>query len=123
MRILAVALIVSGVSLVAQSDPAFDVASIKVNRSLAEGGGGGPRPGGRYRLTNMPARSLISAAWNIPANRVLGGPGWIAVDRFDIDATMKETATFDETRGMLRTLLRTRFALTARVEQRDLRCT
>src|SRR5688572_9350468 len=120
MRILAVALIGSGVSLVAQSDPAFDVASIKVNRSLAEGGGGGPRPGGRYRLTNMPARSLISAAWNIPANRVLGGPGWIAVDRFDIDATMKETATFDETRGMLRTLLRTRFALTARVEQRDL---
>ena len=59
MRILAVALIVSSVSLIAQSDPAFDVASIKPNTSLADGGGGGPSPGGRYWLTNMPVRALI----------------------------------------------------------------
>jgi uncharacterized protein (TIGR03435 family) len=120
MRVLVVALIIAGTTLAAQSEPAFDVVSIKPNRSLAEGGGGGPLPGGRYRLTNMSTRQLIGAAWNIPVNRVLGGPGWIAVDRFDIAATMKENATFDETRGMLRTLLRNRFALTARVEQRDL---
>ena len=86
MRVLVVALIIAGTTLAAQSEPAFDVVSIKPNRSLAEGGGGGPLPGGRYRLTNMSTRQLIGAAWNIPVNRVLGGPGWIAVDRVDIAA-------------------------------------
>ena len=119
MRPLVLALLLSG-TVLAQPEPAFDVASLKRNTSLNDYGGGGPRPGGRYRLTNMPARSIISVAWNIPNNRVLGGPGWVAVDRFDLDATMKENATQDEMRAMLRTLLRDRFQLAAHVEQRDL---
>src|SRR6185295_14035627 len=88
--------------------------------SLNDYGGGGPRPGGRYRLTNMPARSMIGLAWSIPTDRVLGGPGWIVTDRFDLDATMKESATVDETRAMMRAFLRRRFSLAAHVEQRDL---
>jgi uncharacterized protein (TIGR03435 family) len=116
---LAVAGLLSA-TILAQSEPTFDVASLKRNMSLSDMGGGGPRPGGRYRLTNMSARSLISVAWNVPTSRVLGGAGWVAVDRFDLDATMKENATQDETRAMLRTLLRDRFKLAAHVEQRDL---
>jgi uncharacterized protein (TIGR03435 family) len=119
MRVL-VAVLCSAAMVAAQAQPTFDVASLKRNTSLNEYGGGGPRPGGRYRLTNMAARSLISVAWNIPNDRVLGGPGWVAVDRFDLDATMKENATQDETRAMLRALLRDRFALAAHIEQRDL---
>ena len=66
-------------------------------------GGGGPRPGGRYRLTNMPAtiadRALCAS---IPTDRGLGGPGWIVTDRYDLDATMTENATQDELRAMMR---------------------
>ena len=120
MRMLAAVLLCSATTLIAQSEPTFEAASLKRNTSLNDYGGGGPRPGGRYRLTNMPARSMISVAWSIPTNRVLGGPGWVAVDRFDLDATMKETATPDEMRAMLRSLLRDRFMLAAHVEQRDL---
>jgi uncharacterized protein (TIGR03435 family) len=120
MRILLAVLLCSAATLVAQSEPTFDVASLKRNTSLSEMGGGGPRPGGRYRLTNMSARSLISVAWNVPTSRVLGGPGWVAVDRFDLDATMKENATQEEMRGMLRALLRNRFTLAAHIEKRDL---
>ena len=120
MRLLAAVLMCSATALFAQSEPAFDVASLKRNVSLNDSGGGGPRPGGRYRLSNMPARSIISVAWSIPTNRVLGGPAWVATDRYDLDATMKENATQDEMRAMLRTLLRERFQLAAHVEQRDL---
>jgi len=119
MRVVALALMVSA-SLLAQSDATFDVVSLKRNTSLSEYGGGGPRPGGHYRLTNMPARSLIGIAWNIPTDRVLGGPGWIITDRYDLDATMKENATVDETRAMLRSFLRQRFTLSARLEKREL---
>ena len=117
---IALLLAASSTVLLAQPEPSFDVASLKRNASLAEGGGGGLRPGGRYRLTNISARSLIGIAWNIPTNRVLDGPGWIAVERYDLDATMKETASFDDTRAMLRTLLRDRFSAAVHVEQRDL---
>ena len=119
MRSRVTALLLS-TTVLAQTEPGFDVASLKRNTSLNENGGGGPRPGGRYRLTNMPARSMISVAWDVPTNRVLGGPGWVATDRFDLDATTKENATQDELRAMLRRLLRDRFTLAAHVEQRDL---
>ncbi len=39
MRVLVVALIIAGTTLAAQSEPAFDVVSIKPNRSLAEAAG------------------------------------------------------------------------------------
>ena len=119
MRFLATALLLSA-TVLAQTEPAFDVASLKRNTSLNENGGGGPRPGGRYRLTNVAARAMISIGWNIPTNRVLGGPGWVATDRFDLDATMKENAPQDELRAMMRGLLRDRFTLAAHVEQREL---
>ena len=106
---------------VAQSpDLAFEVAAIRRNTSESTGGGGGPRPGGRYRLTNMPVRSLVAVAWNLPGHRVLDGPDWIGVERYDLEATTKESPTREELQGMLRALLRDRFKAVVRVEQREL---
>jgi len=119
MRSLATALLLSA-TVLAQTGPTFDVSSLKRNASLSDMGGGGPRPGGRYRLTNMPARSMIGLAWSIPTDRVLGGPGWILTDRYDLDATMKENATQQEIRAMMQAFLRSRFMLAAHVEQREL---
>jgi len=56
MRLLAIILLSATVTLAGQSEATFDVVSLKRNTSLSEYGGGGPRPGGRYRLTNLPAR-------------------------------------------------------------------
>ena len=119
MRLPIIAFLCSVAALAAQTGPAFDVASIKRNTSLADGGGGGLR-GGRYRLTNVTARSMIGLASGIPSNRIVGGPAWIATDRYDLDATTKENATLDEIRAMMRALLRDRFMYAAHVEQRDL---
>src|SRR5262245_45774030 len=68
----------------------FEVASIKPNKS-----GPGPQrigfqPGGRFVATNIPVRDLISIAYGqpqpLPNFHILGGPGWITSDRFDITA-------------------------------------
>src|SRR5262245_64276787 len=61
----------------AAPDPsaAFEVASVKPNKS---GDGrimiGGP-PGGRFTMTNVPLRQIIQLAYQIQPFQLIGGPG------------------------------------------------
>jgi uncharacterized protein (TIGR03435 family) len=105
--------------LAAQAPAEFEVASIKRNTSISDMGGGGPRPGGRYQLTNMAGRTIAALAWGLPTGRVIGAPEWASVERYDIDARSKEKPTPDETRRMLQGLLRDRFQFVGHVEQRE----
>jgi uncharacterized protein (TIGR03435 family) len=99
----------------------FDVASIRQNTSLTTGGGGGPRPGGSYVMRNMTVRGLIGIAYGgLPASRVLGGPEWLNVDRYDINARSKPDPTPDEAGQMLQALLRDRFSLAVQLQKREL---
>jgi uncharacterized protein (TIGR03435 family) len=102
-----------------QDDISFEVVSIRRNMSGSTGGGGRPSPGGRYTFTNIPFRSVIASAYGVPTDRVLGGPDWVAVDRYDIDAVGKPNPTDAEWAQMLRRLLRDRLGLAARAEQRS----
>jgi len=102
------------------SDPAFDAASIRLNLSGRDGGGGRPRAGGGYTFTNVTLRSLISMAYKMPFDRILGGPAWLVSDKYDVNAIGKENATLDETAMMVRSLLRDRFRFVAHTERRDL---
>ena len=111
--------------------PAFEVASVKQNKSGSPQRGIGFQPGGRFRATNMTLRGVVAAAYGtpepLPLFRVLEGPGWIDSDRFDIEALAG--SEFAETQSrpgwtvrgelMLRTLLADRFKLIARQEMRD----
>ena len=99
---------------------AFEVVSIRQNTSGSTGGGSGPGPGGIHTFTNVLIRSVISLAYDVPSSRLIGGPGWLVTDRYDISARGKDAATRDETAQMLRAMLRDRFQLAARVEKRDL---
>jgi uncharacterized protein (TIGR03435 family) len=119
MRLLIVTLLCGTVILQAQSELAFDAASIRQNLSGRDGGGGRPRGGGGYTFTNSSVRSLISLAFGMPFDRILGGPAWLA-DRYDIDAIGKEKATMAETAVMVRSLLRDRFRLAVHMDRRDL---
>ena len=101
-----------------QDQISFDVVSIRRNTSGSMNGGGGPRPGGRYTFTNIPFRSVIAFAYGVPTGRVLEGPDWLAVDRYDIDAVGKPNATDVERTHMLKQLLRERLGLAVRAEQR-----
>ena len=66
---------------------AFEVASVKPNKS------GEPRvmirtePGGRFTATNVPLRVLIRNAYGISEDsQIVDAPGWIGSERFDVVA-------------------------------------
>src|SRR5215813_15293300 len=91
MRKLVVALCVTAcVALVAaQENPTFEVASVKQNTS-----GDGriliqALPGNRINMTNVPAQLLIVNAYQLQQFQLVGGPSWLATDRYDIVAKLE----------------------------------
>jgi uncharacterized protein (TIGR03435 family) len=105
-----------------QAAPAlqFEVTSIRKNPE------GGARvtietPPGRFQATNAPVRFLIRWSYRIAEPRIIDGPEWFAVERFDIVATaVAEGWTAERTRQMARTLLADRFGLVAHIEMREM---
>src|SRR5436189_2715679 len=66
---------------------AFEVASVKPNKSGDANGGTFVRPGGRYTATNVPLRALVFSAYGLLHDvQITGGPTWINTERFDIVA-------------------------------------
>ena len=104
----------------ATSAAAFEVASIKPNKS----GDGrvmlGMAPTGRYTATNVPLRLLMQHSYNLQPFQIIGGPSWITSDRFDIIAKAPAGFTPDQFRPMERALLADRFKLKAHTETREM---
>lgn len=113
-----------GPSLGAQTPAgtAFEVASVRPNKS----GDGrvmlGMQPGGRFTATNVPLRLLLRQAFNVQDFQIVGGPDWITSDRFDVVAKAPDGLEFtaDVMRPMLRSLLTERFKLASHNETRDM---
>jgi uncharacterized protein (TIGR03435 family) len=106
----------------APAGAAFEVASVKPNKT----GDGrvmlGMQPGGRFTATNVPLRLLLRQAFNVQDFQIVGGPDWISSDRFDVIAKAPEGSEFsaDTMRPMLRSLLVERFRLAFHNETRDM---
>lgn len=115
-----VLMVVSGPLAAATQTPSFDVASVK----HVDGRGAPPvvvlRPGGRITAPNATLKDLVRVAFAVQADQVLGGPGWVGSDRFEIIANADPTASVEDTRAMLRNLLEQRFQLAAHREMREL---
>jgi uncharacterized protein (TIGR03435 family) len=117
MRRIALASLVS-CGLFGQS---FEVASVKPNKSGDQGGRTELQPGGRLRAVNVTVRQLLLRAYGVQDFQIVGGPGWVGSDRFDIDAKAPQgEATAETMNVMLRNLLVDRFKLTVHRETRDL---
>jgi uncharacterized protein (TIGR03435 family) len=104
--------------------PAERLAFEKANVSISAPGSreeGGFLPDGRFecRATNM--LKLISVAYGVSMDRVVGGPDWLATDRFDIIAKARSRkASPVDLREMLLTLLADRFGLVAQEEEKEM---
>ena len=98
--------------------PAFEVASVKPNTSGAPGSSG-HTGNGSVTFTNQTARSLISNAFNIRGNRIVGAPSWLDSERFDINARAPGNTPDNGLAPMMQTLLAERFKLTVKREIRD----
>jgi uncharacterized protein (TIGR03435 family) len=99
------------------ADVAFEVASIKPNKS---GGTNSSTSGraGSFTASNVLARQLIVYAYRLRLFQLAGGPEWINSERFDILARAPENAKTDNP-GMTRALLRDRFKLEVHTETRQ----
>jgi uncharacterized protein (TIGR03435 family) len=112
--------------------PAFEVASIKLDPSCETGGMAGRAAGITAGGLNIPCvslRALIRVAYSgVITNggigsrfmEVLGGPGWLDTDRYDIAAKAEGRASQEQVAGpMLQALLEDRFHLKVHKEPRD----
>ncbi|HKE86704.1 MAG TPA: TIGR03435 family protein, partial [Vicinamibacterales bacterium] len=81
--------------------------------------GGVPRAG-RYELRRATMVDLIRTAYAVDADKVVGGPHWLELDRFDVIARVPAAVTRDSVRPMLQALLTDRFALAVRQEVADI---
>jgi uncharacterized protein (TIGR03435 family) len=99
--------------------PSFEAASVKLNTSGGLAMRGGTR-GRSYNAVNMPLRRIIATAYALQLEdfRLVGGHPLLA-DRFDIVATLPETAGPRDMPMMLRALLAERFKLSVHTESRE----
>src|SRR5215472_16190446 len=105
----------------AQTSPAFEVASVKPDKTAHE-----PRfqalPSGRISVVGYSLRMLVAQSHNIPyqspAERIFGGPDWVRSETYDIEAIpaigafgpeMTPHARNEQIRLMLGRLLEDRF--------------
>jgi uncharacterized protein (TIGR03435 family) len=113
--------------------PAFEVATIKRNASIGANGGGGfaPGPGGRFRITNVDARTLVRIAYRsgpmLFSSQIIGAPAWMDSESYDIAAKVgaelegKTQAEFIRIQPLLlQSLLEERFKLKVHRETREL---
>ena len=112
-----------------QESPAtFEVASVKPNPDL--GGLFRYLPNGGIQFIGVTFKSLVLIAYGVRPFQVIGGPGWIDTDGFDIDArppidsaNPADPATLSSERRKvgerLRSLLADRFGLTVHSETRE----
>jgi uncharacterized protein (TIGR03435 family) len=81
--------------------------------------GGAPRDG-RYELRGATMVDLVRTAYAVDADKVVGGPHWLELDRFDLVARVPPGATRESVRPLLQALLGERFGLTVRRDVADI---
>ena len=121
--IIGIASILLALPAVAQT---FEVVSIKPNTS----GASEPLrldPSGRLVATNTTTRMLLRVAFDdksvygaLPDFRLVGGPDWLATDRFDIQAQPDRPIRPEDIGSAVLAILEDRFRLKAHHEQRQL---
>jgi bla regulator protein blaR1 len=116
----------SPVAGTASKVPAFEVASIKTNKSGTGMTTLRPTPVG-FSASNVPLKALIQQAYGVEENQILGAPSWLGFERYDIEAKVSSSDTDalhdlnpDQRRLMLQPLLADRFQLKVHSEVREL---
>ncbi len=114
------------------TNPAFDVASIKPNKSSDFRLQMETLPGGTLRVVNFPLKLIIIKAYGLPlqsSQRLSGGPEWIDSEKYDIEAKAEPNAIpvglsgksrSDRLMLMLQALLADRFKLAVHRETKQM---
>jgi uncharacterized protein (TIGR03435 family) len=108
--------------MAADADPSFEVATIKPNNSGAPQIQSLTVRGRDFATRNSSLVDLICFAYNVQAKQIVGAPGWMDSDRYDIAAVPAQEGTPNpqQLRVMLKKLMADRFKLTFHHEKREL---
>lgn len=119
----------SAMAFLAQAQ-SFEVASVKPSPAGSIGVSFNVEPGGRYVVTNATLKMLLVSAYGVRDYQISGGPGWIAADRWNIEAKAPQGSLPpimgppdsehpDPLMKMVQSLLADRFQLKAHLETRE----
>jgi len=99
---------------------AFETATIRRSQSDAPGPRSSILPGGNFTAENNTLKQLVTVAYQLPFRLVEGGPDWVNSEDYDVTARSAEGSkrTPIDVFPMLQQLLRDRFALAVRKENR-----
>jgi len=104
----------------AAGPPAFEVASIKLTPPEFHGSRAfAPSSGNNLSLQGMSLKEMIQLAYTLSSDLVSGGPSWVDVTRYDVEAKAEGKASQQQRLEMLRTLLAERFKLTFHYESKE----
>lgn len=100
-------------SLLGAQRSGFDVASIRPHAPGDDSFRVKMPSNGRFTATGCVAKLVLMLAYDVQENQIVGGPAWIATEKWDIEARGDDSVSYsaEETRRMVQTLLEERFAL------------
>jgi uncharacterized protein (TIGR03435 family) len=75
-----------------------------------------PRAG--VELRGQTLVRMISVAYGVDESKIVGGPPWLATERYDLFVRTPDAATFEEQQKVLQSILEARFHLVTRKDQR-----
>jgi uncharacterized protein (TIGR03435 family) len=94
------------------SSPRFEAADIHASAKAPNAFvRSGPARGGRYEVKTATMVDLIRIAYGFSPDKVLGGPSWLEMDRFDLIAKLPAETTPETQKLMLQAELADRFQL------------
>jgi uncharacterized protein (TIGR03435 family) len=107
--------------MAADAIPAFEVATIKPSKPDAQGRGIGIR-GRELSTGNTPLSFLIAFSYGVHARQIVGGPGWIDSEKYDILAKPDGEGQPSEKQWkiMIQKMLADRFKLSFHHEKKEL---
>ena len=116
--------LLSGIAVVLEAQApaalAFDVASIKLNKTGDRASRAVVQPGGRFVNTNVTLLQLIQTSYRMATAQIIGGPDWIKTEHYDIVAKGPDGATPAQRDAMFQNLVAERFGVTFHHETREL---
>jgi uncharacterized protein (TIGR03435 family) len=98
----------------------FEVASIKRSQADAAERGIRPAPGGRRYIGNESLRSYLYVAYQVRPEQIVGGPGWVDSELYDLNAEAEKPASIEDLHIMLQNLLTGRFKLRFHYEAKEM---
>ncbi len=120
-RLVGVLCLIAGIATARGQEPAFEVASVKINTSGDPVSRmSAPAGTGRFEAINVPVRRLILNAYGLQSFQLAGGPSWIDSVQVDVLARGAAGVSREEISAMVRTLLARRFNLVVRRDTREM---